>query len=191
MKAFEITMLTLALAGSLAAQGKPDGRTGRQEERAAKHQKMDVNGDGRISRDEWKGPAEAFNRIDADGDGALTGAELAQAMPGRGVKRGRAGMNPPAMDTNRDGRISRDEWNGSAEAFNRIDANGDGYLTTDEAPKARRGPGAALAQMDANHDGSISREEWKGRSETFDRIDADKDGYIEQEEAGALRRHKQ
>lgn len=41
--------------------------------------RMDANGDRVISRDEWKGRAEAFDAIDADKDGTLSAAEVRQA----------------------------------------------------------------------------------------------------------------
>jgi hypothetical protein len=40
-------------------------------------------------------------------------------------------------DRNGDGKVSRDEFRGPPEHFDRFDRNKDGYLTEDEAP---RGP---------------------------------------------------
>lgn len=37
--------------------------------------RMDANGDGKISRDEWAGPPPLFDRIDRDQDGFITEAE--------------------------------------------------------------------------------------------------------------------
>lgn len=46
-------------------------------------------------------------------------------------------------DTNRDGKLSRDEFRGPAPLFERLDRNRDGFLSRDEvaAPPAREGPG--------------------------------------------------
>ena len=41
--------------------------------------KMDVNGDGDVSRREWLGSDDDFQRIDTDGDGLIDAAEAAKA----------------------------------------------------------------------------------------------------------------
>jgi Ca2+-binding EF-hand superfamily protein len=41
--------------------------------------KMDVNGDGDVSRREWLGTEEDFRRIDTDGDGLIDAQEAAMA----------------------------------------------------------------------------------------------------------------
>ncbi len=38
--------------------------------------KLDNNGDGKVSRDEWTGPPQAFDRLDSDSDGAITKDEI-------------------------------------------------------------------------------------------------------------------
>lgn len=43
---------------------------------AAVIRKQDRNGDGRLSRDEWRGPADRFDKLDKNHDGVLTRAEL-------------------------------------------------------------------------------------------------------------------
>jgi Ca2+-binding EF-hand superfamily protein len=70
-----------------------------------------------------------------------------------------------ALDTDHDGRISRDEFaaraskmgkHGGGRMFDRFDTNKDGYLDTTEinAMLARR-----FARMDANHDGMLTQDE--------------------------------
>jgi hypothetical protein len=61
-------------------------------------QKQDKDGDGRISRDEWRGPPEKFDKIDQDRDGFLSLEELngrdqagAPAQSGGGPPVGAAG----------------------------------------------------------------------------------------------------
>jgi Ca2+-binding EF-hand superfamily protein len=95
---------------------------------------LDVNGDNRISRDEWHGSRANFNILDDNRDGVLTRTEV-------------FGIEPPpdlftSMDVNRNGTIARDEWHWSLGTFDRLDKNRDGQLTREEfldtVPEARR-----------------------------------------------------
>jgi Ca2+-binding EF-hand superfamily protein len=36
------------------------------------YQRLDTNGDGKISKEEWRGRAEGFAKLDTNGDGFLT-----------------------------------------------------------------------------------------------------------------------
>jgi len=100
---------------------------------------------------------------------------LAMALPMAAT----AAQKHQRMDTDQDGKISRDEWKGPADMFDKIDKNHDGYITSDERPRGRR---FDMNQMDANHDGQISKDEWKGRPQMFDRLDTNHDGFITKEE---------
>src|SRR5262245_363753 len=129
MKLISIGVLTLAVAGTLAAQ---QGTAPRGERRMGGPAQMDSNKDGKISKDEWKGPADRFTQLDSNGDGYLTRDEMAAG--GRGGPNGARGQRGASrdMDTNNDGVISRDEWKGPAQAFDRLDVNHDGSISRDE-----------------------------------------------------------
>jgi Ca2+-binding EF-hand superfamily protein len=108
--------------------------------------KVDKNGDGKIGKDEFPGKPERFAALDKNGDGFLTKEELQAA----GDKiRERLGDRKPGeriwgrLDTNNDGKVSRDEFQiGMTQVFSLLDRNGDGVIS-----KADRGP-RPLAQGD-------------------------------------------
>lgn len=112
-------------------QGRPAPRQRRSPNREKMMKRMDINNDGAISRDEWKGKPEAFDKIDKNGDGSLTREEL-------GAAASRQGGRLNQMDTNNDGQISRDEWKGAPKRFDRLDANVDGVVTKEEIRSARQ-----------------------------------------------------
>lgn len=87
-----------------------------------------------------------FQRLDADRDGQITGAELRVLSQGDVAARGGARIRGLAArsDANNDARITRDELSaGAARMFARLDANGDGRLSQDEAPPPSPSPSRA------------------------------------------------
>ena len=91
------------------------------------------------------------------------------------------------MDTNRDGRITRNEWRGNQNSFNQHDWNGDGVLSGIEVTPGTQRPGSGDAgeqfnRLDLNRDGRISLSEWTGDRNTFDRIDRNDDGFLSRDE---------
>eukprot|EP00658_Telonema_sp_P-2_P027377 TRINITY_DN2114_c0_g1_i1.p1 TRINITY_DN2114_c0_g1~~TRINITY_DN2114_c0_g1_i1.p1 ORF type:complete len:228 (-),score=52.09 TRINITY_DN2114_c0_g1_i1:134-817(-) len=90
-------------------------------------------------------------------------------------------------DTNRDGKISREEWVvkfGDDSRFSAYDLNGDGIVDPDEW-MAGQAAEREFNHMDTNHDGKIDRDEWLARygtMEGFDQYDLDGDGIIDPDE---------
>lgn len=99
---------------------------------------IDSDGDGMLSFAEFPGPADHFDRLDADGDGLLSADELLAGRPGPAGEDGFAND-----DADQDGLVSLAEFSGSEDLFDKLDADGDGYISEQEARPAppRGGPG--------------------------------------------------
>ena len=143
---------------------RPPKRPGERDERGEgrpPHEKRglmafsDANADGSVTRAEFDAAtakmaterqsmaqeraAEAFARLDANKDGRIDATELA-AMRAKMPARPDRPPHPPMLDTNKDGKVSKDEWMASPDPlFERADANKDGRLTREEAAAAARG----------------------------------------------------
>lgn len=122
-------LLLLAIPAFAEDEEKPKSRMWQRLER------MDANGDGKVSRDEFRGPDRFWNRLDGDKDGVVTRKE-ADAMGGRMGERGERGGRAPAtrgvrglalekIDADKNGAISAREW---AVFFEKADKNGDKIL---------------------------------------------------------------
>jgi len=180
------------LERAMASRRGGRGR-GRDFDLAARLLEMDANKDGRIERAEWKGPPDAFARLDGDKDGVLTKAEIdeiADRMRRRGGwKSGPAEALFRRMDKDGDKRITKEEWQLQAEFFARFDANGDGVITPDEVlPSDPRQPGPEgegsagfLGRFDKNRDGKVDAAEF-GNERRFKAMDRDGDGVLTKEE---------
>lgn len=85
--------------------------------------------DGTITREEFKGPAELFDRLDRDGDGVLTAEDFDWSSNSEFLKQSRpVGKWFRAIDSNSNGRISQQEW----QNFFSKAAKGKEYLTPED-----------------------------------------------------------
>jgi hypothetical protein len=93
------------------------------------------------------------------------------------------------MDTNRDGVIARNEWNGSNQSFRVHDWNNDGVLSGDEveAGRFRQGRNAEyedydrgedFAYLDTNNNNRIELREWHAGARAFADLDRNNDGVL-------------
>ncbi|MCC7139312.1 MAG: EF-hand domain-containing protein [Planctomycetes bacterium] len=120
----------LRAAGGPGTPGTP-GMPGSPAEMAQRFKEADKNGDGKVTQDEFPGPAERFAMLDRNKDGAVTPDEMEAAMREGAGKAGGKRMFE-RFDKNGDGKVTRDEFPGGDDGFQKADKNGDGALTPDE-----------------------------------------------------------
>jgi Ca2+-binding EF-hand superfamily protein len=94
---------------------------------------IDRNNDNRITSSEWFHSADYFRRADRNRDGVLTPAEFTSRSSDIDNRADRF----ENLDQNRNGRIERREWNGSADAFEWLDRNNDNVLSRSEVVDER------------------------------------------------------
>jgi len=97
---------------------------------------FDLNGDRKISANEYDGPARTFRKFDTNSDGTVGYYELYPDRMMEMTKRKPAAedMNiVGALDKNEDRRVSREEFNGTPAAWRRLDRNRDGWITSADA----------------------------------------------------------
>ena len=137
---------------------------------------LDHNSDGRLSREEWHASSELFTRVDRNRDNVISALEF------RGEADDDREDRFADLDDNRDGRLTRNEWHGSAAVFDALDANRDGVLTRAEAVGTGTDARDEFRSVDVNGDGAIARNEWHWNAAAFDRLDANRDGRLSRQE---------
>jgi Ca2+-binding EF-hand superfamily protein len=182
----QISVAVVVLASAATAQGQ------------MRFQGMDTNGDGVITRREWRGNDNSFRNQDWNGDGILSGNEVrtgARRQSGWSEDWNQDGRvdnldNQIAQrfrgyDMNSDSRVGRSEWRGDTRLFTRLDANRDGYLSMQEYSQgggftldSLGGASYRFSNIDVNGDGLITRNEWNMNSADFNRLDANRDNRI-------------
>ena len=133
----EATRAYLAFVGRMAI-----------EEKAQAFKAMDKNKDGKLSDTEFSGPKSLFSAIDANHDGFVTRAEAAKAFEDHvHVAMVVAGLK--AMDKNKDGKLTPEEFTGSIAEFLKLDVDKDGVITKGDVTKVITTAIAAKAKTPA------------------------------------------
>ena len=132
----------------IPAQQSPGGSGGGSR-------RMDANGDGKISREEFPGPKEYFDQFDKDKDNFLSEAERNAMREDRG-RNGLGGRGNRGGPFRRPG--SSAEPNQSEKMFSDIDSNGDKSLSPAEWQAYYE---KILSAADTNQDKKISALEWQ------------------------------
>lgn len=92
-------------------------------------ERYDADHDGTVTREEFKGPAESFDRLDRDGDGVLTAEDFDWSPNSEFVKKSQPIRKWfRAIDSNSNGRISPQEW----QTFFAKASKGKEYLTPED-----------------------------------------------------------
>lgn len=127
-----VAALGAGISMALAQEGQIFGHNGRHGHGGSMMHRMDLNDDGAIS------PVEAsavrtvhFLRLDTDGDGIITEAEMLERMQKRIAEH--VAKRFAMMDRNGDGRVERTEFEETGTArFVRMDTDGDGRVSSEE-----------------------------------------------------------
>jgi hypothetical protein len=158
---------------------------------------MDRNGDGTISRQEWRGSDRSFERHDWNGDGILSGDEV---RPGARQQRDwdSADHAPNryertlvwteqgfrSLDHDANGRVDGGEWHFDTETFRRVDRDRDGAVTLAEylGDQWDDDRDDRFDDLDWNNDGRVERSEWHGGQDEFRWLDRNADGTLSRAE---------
>jgi EF hand domain-containing protein len=192
-KALTIALLLIGAGAGTAVSVRGQGAVN------VRFQGMDQNGDGVITRTEWRGSAKSFQVHDWNGDGKLSGEEV-RVGASRNDRKSDPNFDSAdseyvfddwtdrgfrALDHNKDGRVTRDEWHFSRVEFRYADHNNDGavsraeFLNQDGEDDDRED---RFPYLDGNHDGRVSRQEWHGAASRFTALDTNRDGVLTQVE---------
>ena len=87
------------------------------------------------------------------------------------------------LDKEGKGYLEKNDWPGRYRAFRLMDVNRDGRITLEEFQSLRnRWQNRTFENLDINGNRIITRDEWMDIPEDFDRLDRNKDGMIERHE---------
>jgi Ca2+-binding EF-hand superfamily protein len=168
------------------SEGRPGAPAGGGDPKARLEEmfkKMDTNGDGKISKEEYlafekQQAEERFSKIDTNNDGSIDVKEFEEAA--RKLSEARRGQQGAQS-----GGFRRPEGSGDGNRPRPSAADGGGA-----APGGGRGGfgGGGMAEIyrKVNESGSITKEEFqKITTEQFDKLDANHDGKITKDELDA------
>lgn len=188
-----LALMSLALAWAIVPNSLAPTPLHAQAARM-RFENMDQNRDGVITRAEWRGSTRSFEVHDWNGDGRLSGQEVAIGAH-RGANWEEADHAPNRferfvswtttgfnnLDHNRDRRITSNEWHYDLETFRRVDRNRDGALDRSEFLGEAGWDddrGDNFDDLDLNNNGRVERSEWHAGDDVFTALDRNRDGVL-------------
>lgn len=164
---------------ALMAESEGEGRPPRDRQ-GSLIERLDKDGDGRISSSEFDGPAEHFAHLDKNGDGFISGEEAIRRPGRRGSREERGGeqRRDPSAESQQTERATprRPDSDYSRSSEPRSERGGN-------AARSDRPAGGFVARLDKDSDGRVSVSEFDGPAEHFQHMDKNGDGFLSAEEA--------
>jgi Ca2+-binding EF-hand superfamily protein len=174
----------------LGRQPDPEGQRAHAE--GAQRGGFDAVVDSLVNSQEYM---NNFGDWEAPGSGGVTFCNNASSSNAP-APAPRAQVTEPrfrGMDRNRDGQITRAEWNGSNQSFRVHDWNGNGVLQGEEVrtgafPQGRNlefedfDRSETFVNLDMNNNNRIEPREWHASLDAFNRLDRNRDGIVGQAE---------
>jgi Ca2+-binding EF-hand superfamily protein len=145
---------------------------------------VDRNGDGVITRNEWRGNNRSFTNYDRDRNGHISQDEMPGSMRRNDrdgyQQRNRSANNPvDKLDKNDSGVVEGYEWPYNSRVFHELDRDMDSVLSSEELRNINT---ATMSDLDKNNNKRIEAEEWPGGFAQFDRLDENRDGKVSSRE---------
>jgi Ca2+-binding EF-hand superfamily protein len=181
--------ITLFLLAAVLAQAQEGGRgPGRGGPPSPVMAALDTDRDGIISAAEIANSPAAVKKLDKNGDGQITPDEWRFGGDPRVKDAEQMLQSLMAFDADHDGKLSKSELPVRMQGLmDRADTNHDGFLTQDEIrkqafadaeePEAPR-PDMVTATLDTNHDGIISAAEIANAPVALKALDKNSDGQL-------------